>query len=90
VPSLNDPSRAVWLQTGFYINTTPQNGDQNFDQQSWVNVALGGVENGGLVGARRGGANMDITEFLRYPNVWFVYAARPNRFHWRYRIARRA
>jgi hypothetical protein len=58
----NDPSRAVWLQTGLYINTTPADPETytEFDQQSWVNVALGGVENGGLVGERRGGAAVDF------------------------------
>ena len=50
---VNDQSRAVWLQTSLYINTTPGNSDNvGFDQQSFVNVALGGVENGGLVGAQ--------------------------------------
>jgi hypothetical protein len=61
--SANDPSKAVWLQTGLYINTTPGNGDNiATDQQSWVNVALGGVdpETGGLIGARRGGAAVDF------------------------------
>ena len=58
----NDPSRAVWLQTSLYINTTPGNGDNiPTDQESFVNVALGGVANGGLVGARRGGSHVDIT-----------------------------
>ena len=59
----NDQSRAVWLQTSFYINTTPGNGDNiDFDQQSFVNIALGGVDpvTGGLVGARRGGASVDF------------------------------
>jgi hypothetical protein len=36
--SASDQSRAVWLQTSFYINTTPQEGDTNFDQQSFINV----------------------------------------------------
>ena len=59
---MNDQSRAVWLQTSLYINTTPGNNDNiGFDQQSFVNVALGGVENAGLVGARRGGSSVDIT-----------------------------
>ncbi len=60
--SVNDPSRAVWLQTSLYINTTPANSEApiSFDQQSFVNVALGDVANGGLVGARRGGANVDF------------------------------
>ena len=63
---VNDQSRAVWLQTSLYINTTPGNSDnQGFDQQSFVNVALGGVDptTGGLVGARRGGSSVDVTEF---------------------------
>ena len=59
---INDQSRAVWLQTSFYINTTPGNGDNiEFDQQSFVNVALGGVgQDGGLLGARRGGSSVDF------------------------------
>jgi trimeric autotransporter adhesin len=58
----NDPSRAVWLQTSLYISTTPQNGETSFDQQSFVNLALGGVDSssGGLIGARRGGSNVDV------------------------------
>ena len=63
---VNDQSRAVWLQTSLYINTTPGNSDnQGFDQQSFVNVALGGVDptTGGLVGARRGGSSVDVTQF---------------------------
>jgi hypothetical protein len=62
---VNDQSRAVWLQTSLYINTTPADpeNDVAFDQQSFVNVALGGVENGGLVGARRGGSSVDVTTF---------------------------
>jgi hypothetical protein len=60
----NPNSRAVWLQTSFYINTTPQGDGTNFDQQSVINVALGGVDaQGGLVGARRGGASVDSTHF---------------------------
>lgn len=60
----NDPSRAVWLQTSLYINTTPDDPlteGNDFDQQSFVNIALGGIgEDGGLVGARRGGASVDF------------------------------
>ena len=53
--------RAVWLQTGIYINTTPADGETPFDQQSWVNIALGGTgADGGLIGVRRGGASVDI------------------------------
>jgi hypothetical protein len=60
----NPNSRAVWLQTSFYINTTHQGVGTNFDQQSIINVALGGVDaQGGLVGARRGGANVDSAHF---------------------------
>ena len=57
-----DQSRAVWMQTSFYVNTTPGNGeDVQFDQQSFVNVALGGVgQDGGLLGARRGGSSVDF------------------------------
>jgi hypothetical protein len=64
--SASDPSRAVWLQTSFYINTTPDDPEtegNEFDQQSFVNVALGGTQDGGLVGARRGGASVDIQNF---------------------------
>ena len=52
-------SEAVWLQTSLYINTTPRDDqtETEFSQESFVNVALGGVENGGLVGARRGGSH---------------------------------
>ena len=58
----NDPSRAVWLQTSLYISTPADNEQEvPFDQESFVNVALGGVANGGLVGARRGGSHVDIT-----------------------------
>ena len=59
---VNDPSRAVWLQTSLYINTTPADTENDiaFDQQSFVNIALGGVANGGLAGARRGGASVDF------------------------------
>lgn len=60
--SANDPSRAVWLQTTLYINTTPAGPETPFDQQSFVNVALGGIDpaTGGLIGARRGGAHVDF------------------------------
>jgi hypothetical protein len=63
--SPDDQSRAVWLQTGLYINTTPAEGETEFDQQSWVNVALGAVnpETGGLFGARRGGAAVDFYNY---------------------------
>jgi hypothetical protein len=59
----NPQSKAVWLQTSLYIKTTAANDAQeiSFDQESFVNVALGGVQNGGLVGARRGGSHVDIT-----------------------------
>jgi hypothetical protein len=60
-----DPSRAVWLQTSLYINTTPDDPlteGNEFDQQSFVNIALGGIDplTGGLIGARRGGAAVDF------------------------------
>ena len=60
--SPTDPSRAVWLQTSLYINTSTNSDNQIEDQQSSVDVALsGGVPNsGGLVGARRGGSSVDI------------------------------
>ena len=57
-------SGTVWLQTSLYINTTPANpvANTSFDQQSFVNVALGDTNSaGGLVGARRGGANVDVS-----------------------------
>jgi hypothetical protein len=61
----NPQSQAVWLQTSLYIKTTADDLDtegNEFDQQSFVNIALGGVgEDGGLVGARRGGASVDFT-----------------------------
>ena len=52
--------RATWLQTSFYINTTPATEGTSFDQQSFVNVALGGVDpaTGGLIGTRRGGSQV--------------------------------
>ena len=64
----NNPlSRAVWLQTSLYINTTPADpgSETSFDQQSFVNVALGGVDpnTGGLAGARRGGSSADVLDF---------------------------
>jgi trimeric autotransporter adhesin len=63
----NALSRGVWLQTSFYINTTPADpkSETSFDQQSFVNVALGGVDpnSGGLVGARRGGSSADVVDF---------------------------
>ena len=63
--SPTDPSRAVWLQTSLYINTSTNSDNQIEDQQSFVDVALGGVDpnSGGLVGARRGGSGVDITNF---------------------------
>ena len=63
-PAANDPSHAVWLQTSLYINTTP--GSQtSFDQESFVNIALGGVDpvSGGLIGARRGGSSAYVPNF---------------------------
>ncbi|MGH6737014.1 MAG: FecR domain-containing protein [Methyloceanibacter sp.] len=54
----NPESRDVWLQTSFYIGDT--SGEGGYDQQSFVNIALGGIESGGLVGARRGGAQVDL------------------------------
>lgn len=53
-------SEAVWLQTSLYINTTPRNDETEteFSQESFVNIALGGVEDGGLVGVRRGGSRL--------------------------------
>ena len=58
-------SGTVWLQTSLYINTSPADANKGtpFDQQSFVNVALGGTDpnTGGLVGARRGGANVDVS-----------------------------
>ncbi|HUT12701.1 MAG TPA: hypothetical protein VMY42_19550, partial [Thermoguttaceae bacterium] len=56
-----DPnSRSVWLQTSFYIGTSEDDGEI-YDQQSFVNIALGGIsETGGLIGARRGGAHVDV------------------------------
>jgi hypothetical protein len=55
--------RAVWLQTSFYINTTPESDGTPFDQQSFINMALGGrdAETGGLIGTRRGGSQIDVT-----------------------------
>ena len=63
--SPTDPSRAVWLQTSLYINTSTNSDNQIEDQQSFVDVALGGVvpNSGGLVGARRGGSSVDIPNF---------------------------
>jgi hypothetical protein len=64
-----DQSHAVWLQTSFYIKTTYNSGDAGEDpalglaqQDSFINVALGGVdpETGGLIGARRGGSQLDV------------------------------
>ena len=54
----NPDSKAVWLQTSLYINTTPAGDDVEFDQESFVNIALGGIGDGGLVGARRGGSQL--------------------------------
>jgi hypothetical protein len=57
----NPESKAVWLQSSLYVNTTPADSEgDGFDQQSFVNVALGGVQNDGLVGARRGGSHVDV------------------------------
>jgi hypothetical protein len=52
-------SRDVWLQTSFFLGDS---GDQEsaIDQDSFVNVALGGTANGGLVGERRGGSHVDV------------------------------
>ena len=65
--SNNPLSRAVWLQTSLYIDTTPADpeSETSFDQQSFVNVALGGVDpnSAGLVGARRGGSSADVRRF---------------------------
>lgn len=59
-------SEAVWLQTSLYIKTTPvdEDDDVSFDQQSFINVALGGIdaETGGLVGERRGGSELSQHE----------------------------
>ena len=53
----NPTSRDVWLQTSFAIT------GEGTEQQSFINVALGGLsEDGGLIGARRGGSSVDITE----------------------------
>src|SRR6185503_17007435 len=60
---------AVWLQTSFYIKTTYNSGESGEDpslgiaqQDSYINVALGGVdpETGGLVGQRRGGSHIGV------------------------------
>ena len=50
-------SRDVWLQTSFAIS------GEGGDQQSFINVSLGGVDpaTGGLVGARRGGSSVNVT-----------------------------
>ena len=66
---MEDQSHAVWLQTSFYIKTTYNSGDGGEDpalglaqQDSFINVALGGVDpkTGGLIGARRGGSQLDV------------------------------
>ncbi len=65
----NPESRDVWLQTSLYIGGT--SGEDGYDQQSFVNIALGGIdsETGGLIGARRGGAHVDIDPgYSLYPN----------------------
>ena len=95
---VNDQSRAVWLQTSLYINTTPGNSDNGgFDQQSFVNVALGGVDptTGGLVGARRGGSSVDVTQFDITPKLiarwvwWHSHHTRNPCLHRRHRHPRR-
>ena len=64
-----DQNNAVWLQTSFYIKTTYNSGESGEDpalgiaqQDSYINVALGGVdpESGGLVGQRRGGSHIGV------------------------------
>ncbi len=64
----NPNSRTVWLQTTFYIKTTYNTGTGDpslgiAQQDSFINVALGGTDpqTGGLVGARRGGSQVDIS-----------------------------
>ena len=66
----NPNSQTVWLQTTFYINTTNKTGDGQpllgiAKQDSFINVALGGTDpvTGGLVGARRGGSHVDVTDW---------------------------
>ena len=60
--SASDQSRAVWLQTSLYINTTPAGLETSFNQDSFINIALGGVDpdTGGLIGARRGGSTLEL------------------------------
>ena len=64
-------SEAVWLQTSLYIKTTPRDdeAETEFDQQSFVNIALGGIdaETGGLVGARRGGSQVGGYDYQEEP-----------------------
>ncbi len=62
-------SEAVWLQTSLYINTTPKDDqtETEFSQESFVNVALGGIENGGRVGVRRGGSHLGDFEYIEGP-----------------------
>jgi len=60
--SASDQSRAVWLQTSLYINTTPAGLETSFNQDSFINIALGGVDpdTGGLIGERRGGSTLEL------------------------------
>jgi|GEM_PF-2803665 len=64
----NPDSRSVWLQTSFYIGSEGLDGGDGYpqllsdgSQDSFVNVALGGMsKDGGLTGARRGGSSVEI------------------------------
>ena len=51
----NPQSKAVWLQTSFFVGNSESN-----DGQSFIVLALGGqTQDGGLVGFRRGGSDTD-------------------------------
>ena len=59
---LEDGDQTVWLQTSFYLQRNEDGTLATGDQDSFINIALGGMsENGGLVGMRRGGSHVALT-----------------------------
>jgi hypothetical protein len=60
---LEDGDHTVWLQTSFSLERHEDGTLATGSQDSFINIALGGTsEDGGLVGMRRGGSQLDIIQ----------------------------